>query len=238
MFTRLLHSVSRLTLILALVAVSSVSLLAQTGAGSIAGVVQDAQGAVVPNAKVTLESPALGAAATRTLNSGADGGFTFTPVLPGTYTVTVELQGFKKYIQSNITLDVNDKLGLPAIALEVGSTGESITVEANAVQLQTLSAERSGVVTGAQVVEILHRIDLAGFMLLIRPVLLKCRLQFQERQRCKRRPRAQRVIKIDVDQHTAQIEQQGLDGRSWHGQIRKHGARDRAKSPAMPPSRS
>ena len=164
MFTRLLHSVSRLTLILALVAVSSVSLLAQTGAGSIAGVVQDAQGAVVPNAKVTLESPALGAGATRTLNSGADGGFTFTPVLPGVYTLTVELQGFKKYIQSNITLDVNDKLGLPAIALEVGSTGESITVEANAVQLQTLSAERSGVVTGAQgePVGVLHLHDCLG----------------------------------------------------------------------------
>src|SRR3974390_252310 len=64
------------------------------------------------------------------------------------------MMGFKKYSESGITLDVSDRLGLPPIALEVGLTGESVTVEANAVQLQTLNAERSGVVTSAQVVDI------------------------------------------------------------------------------------
>ena len=43
---------------------------------------------------------------------------------------------------------------MPAISLEVGSTGEAITVEANAIQLQTLTAERNGVVTGQQMVDI------------------------------------------------------------------------------------
>jgi hypothetical protein len=74
-------------------------------------------------------------------------------VLAGKYTVTVEMMGFKKYSESGITLDVSDKLGLPPIALEVDLTGESVTVEANAVELQTLNAERSGIVTAAQVVD-------------------------------------------------------------------------------------
>jgi hypothetical protein len=75
-------------------------------------------------------------------------------VLPGTYSLSVEVPGFKKYTQSQIVLDVNEKLGLPAIGLEIGRAGESISVEANAVQLETLTAERSGVVTGKQVVDI------------------------------------------------------------------------------------
>jgi hypothetical protein len=75
-------------------------------------------------------------------------------VLPGTYTVSVEAMGFKKYLQSGIVLDVNTKLGLPPIGLAVGAAGESVTVEANAVQLQTVTAERAGVVDGQQIVDI------------------------------------------------------------------------------------
>src|SRR5262249_49850745 len=54
----------------------------------------------------------------------------------------------------SITLDVNDRLGLPPIALQVGATGESVTVEASAIQLQTLTAEHSGVINGKQVVDL------------------------------------------------------------------------------------
>lgn len=64
------------------------------------------------------------------------------------------MAGFKKYAQAGIILDVNQKLGLPPITLEVGATGETVTVEAIAVQLDTVSAERSGVVTGRQMVDI------------------------------------------------------------------------------------
>ncbi len=76
------------------------------------------------------------------------------PVLPGNYVVTVEAPGFKKYTQSGITIDVNDKLGLPPVVLQVGGTDESVTVEANTVQLQTVTAERAGVVDGKQIVDI------------------------------------------------------------------------------------
>src|ERR1700674_4578785 len=134
--------------------VAAAALQAQNTAGSISGVVQDQQSAVVPGAKVTLTNDAQGAASARVVNTTAVGTFVFSPVLAGKYTVTVEMTGFKKYAQSGITLDVSDRLGLPPIALQVGTTGESVTVEAAAVQLQTLSGERAGVVTGAQVVDI------------------------------------------------------------------------------------
>jgi hypothetical protein len=110
--------------------IASVSLLAQNNAGSITGVVEDSQGAVIPAAKVTLTNDDQGAASARTINTTADGTFVFSPVLAGKYTVTVEMMGFKKYVQSGITLDVSDRLGLPAIALQVGATGESVTVDA------------------------------------------------------------------------------------------------------------
>ena len=129
-------------------------LAAQNTAGSISGVIQDSQGAVVPNAKVALTNEAQGAASAREVVTSPEGTFVFTPVLAGKYTVTVDASGFKKHVQSGIVLDVSDRLGLPPIALEIGSAGESVTVEANAVQLQTVSAERSGVVDGRQIVDI------------------------------------------------------------------------------------
>ena len=128
-------------------------LAAQT-AGSISGTIRDAQGAVIPNAKVTLTNREQGASSARQVESGGEGTFVFTPVQAGNYSVMVEAPNFKKYTQSGITLDVNERLGLPPITLEIGTTAESISVEANAVQLETETAERSGVVTGAQVVDI------------------------------------------------------------------------------------
>jgi hypothetical protein len=153
-FNKELPVVRLLVLALAGLVIAGVPLRAQATAGSISGVVQDAQGAVVPAAKVTLTNENQGAASARTVNTTGDGTFVFTPVLAGKYSVTVEMTGFKKYSQSGISLDVNDKLGLPTIALQVGATGESVTVEAAAVQLQTLSGERAGVVNAAQVVDI------------------------------------------------------------------------------------
>ncbi|HTS24489.1 MAG TPA: carboxypeptidase regulatory-like domain-containing protein [Bryobacteraceae bacterium] len=126
---------------------------AQQSSGSISGVVQDAQGAVVPGAKVTLVNQGQGAVA-RELQTTTEGYFFFTPVIPGTYTVTVEASGFKKYAKTDITLYAQDRVGLPPIMLEIGAVGESINVEAAAVALQTVSAERSGVLTGRQMTDL------------------------------------------------------------------------------------
>ena len=115
--------------------------------------VQDAQGAVVPNARITLVNQTQGVTA-MSQTTGPEGTFVFTPLLPATYTVTVEAAGFKKYSKTEIVLFANDRMGLPPISLEVGSATESVTIEANAVQLETVTAARSGIVTDTQVKDI------------------------------------------------------------------------------------
>src|SRR5215813_6964801 len=129
------------------------SVFAQNTSGSITGVVQDASGAVIPGAQVTLINQEQGVTFQQTITNEA-GIYLLSPLPAATYTVTVELPGFKKYIKKDIKLFVNDKLGLPAIVLEVGSQADAITVEAGAVQLETVSAERSGVLTGRQMMDI------------------------------------------------------------------------------------
>ncbi len=131
----------------------STSLRAQATTGEIHGLVQDPQQAVVPGAKVTLTNVGE-SVVVRQVDTQSDGNFLLTPVLPGTYSLTVEAPGFKKYTQTNIILNVNDKLGLPPITLDVGQATETVSVEANAVALETVSAERSGLVNGTQMVEL------------------------------------------------------------------------------------
>jgi hypothetical protein len=120
--------------------------------GTITGLVTDPAGAVLPNATVTLTNQATGVARESTTNQ--QGVFVFTPLNPGTYRITVEAPGFRIYNQGNIVVQVNDRVGLPTITMEVGSASESITVEATITPLETVSAERSGVVTGRQIVDI------------------------------------------------------------------------------------
>jgi len=100
---------------------------AQQVSGSISGVVQDAQGAVVPNARVVLINQTQGTTAMQVI-TGLEGSFVFTPLLPSTYTVSVEAAGFKKYSKTDIVLFANDRMGLPPITLDVGSASESVTI--------------------------------------------------------------------------------------------------------------
>src|SRR5215469_12345858 len=101
----------------AVLILSAIALNAQNVTGSISGVIQDAQGAVVPSAKITLTNEAQGAASARVLNSNAEGVFVFSPLVAVTYTVEVEMTGFKKVVQSGIILDASERMGLPPITL-------------------------------------------------------------------------------------------------------------------------
>lgn len=125
---------------------------AQLVSGSIIGFVKDSQQMAVVGAKVTLINPAQ--ATSREVLTGADGGFVITPVQPGSYNITVEAPGFKKFEQSNVRLFANDRLALGDIVLQVGAVSETITVEGAVAQVQAQSAERAGVLTGNQVVDL------------------------------------------------------------------------------------
>ena len=122
---------------------------AQTISGSISGRVVDSQGAVVPNATVSVTEPSKNLKIS-TKTSG-NGDFLVPGLLPGSYSVSVEATGFKKYGRSDIPLDANDKLALGDLVLEVGAITETVEVTAQAVTLQTESVERSATVTGKQI---------------------------------------------------------------------------------------
>jgi hypothetical protein len=110
---------------------------AQTGTTSLRGVVTDKTGATVANANVTLTN--VGQALKREMTTNNAGEYEFLALPPGTYVLTVELAGFRKFEQKNLQLLVN----LPAtqnVTLEVGTSTETVEVSAQAVTLNTTDA--------------------------------------------------------------------------------------------------
>src|SRR5689334_22256814 len=105
--------------------------------GQLAGTVVDASGAVVGGAEVTVSNSLTGQ--TRTAKTNDEGYFVFTKLLPGTYSIAVNMSGFKKAEQKAITLASSERVTLPTIALEVGSLTETVAVTAEAVRIQTES---------------------------------------------------------------------------------------------------
>jgi hypothetical protein len=119
--------------------------------GTITGFVRDSAGAVIPNAQVTILLTETGLE--RRLKTGADGEYTVTLLPIGTYSVTVEASGFKKFQTQNIKLSVNDRLRVDA-TLEIGSISETVTVVGEAPVVQTESSEVGSVITGNVVREV------------------------------------------------------------------------------------
>src|SRR5271156_5865749 len=78
------------------------SAFAQVDEGSVTGVVQDATGAVIPNAKVTLLNTDIGL--TLVTNTNGSGDYTFSPVRIGNYSVSVTAPGFSVTTQENLNV--------------------------------------------------------------------------------------------------------------------------------------
>ena len=109
---------------------------AQTNA-RFSGTVKDPSGAVVGDATVTLTNQATGTS--RAAKTENDGSYLFPVVEAGIYRLTVEHSGFKKNIQNNITLEVNQN-GRLDVVLELGSAAESVEVSAAVAQVDTTGA--------------------------------------------------------------------------------------------------
>jgi hypothetical protein len=112
------------------------------------GNVQDASGAVLPGATVTLTS--TGTKTPQTTVTDGRGQYLFAAVFPGTYELKVELSGFKTYERTNISLSPSDTRGLD-VRLEVGKQTETITVTATPEIIQTETGAREGVLSAKQI---------------------------------------------------------------------------------------
>src|SRR5215831_14212190 len=127
----------------------SVAATAQTTTGQISGTVVDPQAAVVPGAKVVLENEGTGS--TRTATTGSNGTFVFPALTPGGYQIRVETSGFKSLLRTGILLTANEERSLGSLALQVGVVSETVTVAAEAVQVQTTSGESSALIASTQI---------------------------------------------------------------------------------------
>ena len=118
------------------------------GTATIVGTVTDPTGAVVPNARITITN--LDQGFVRTMDTNTAGSYD-APELPiGRFQVQVEASGFKTYDRTDITLNVNDTVRVDAL-LQVGTVGQSVTVQANALQVQADTSEVSHTVTGEDI---------------------------------------------------------------------------------------
>jgi hypothetical protein len=129
--------VSLVTLLLVTLA-SVPSLLAQSTTASMLGVVHDASGAVVPGAQVTVTN--TGTAFTRTMTTDNEGSYLFNELPLGSYELRATMSGFETFVQTGITLVVNQNARVD-IALALGSASQTLQVNAQVTDVDTVSSE-------------------------------------------------------------------------------------------------
>ncbi len=115
---------------------------------TITGFVTDASGALVPNAAITLINTATNQ--TRETISNSAGTYRFANVGVGTYTLNVVASGFQKYTKTGIVVNVAQTVEADA-TLAVGNQTQTVTVAADALQVQTETSEVSTLINGEQV---------------------------------------------------------------------------------------
>src|ERR1035437_9898732 len=121
--------------------------LAQDNA-TITGTVADSSGAEVTSAALQLTNPSTGQVRETVSNSA--GAYRFANVAVGTYTLTATASGFEKFTKTGIVVNVAQTVQAD-VTLKVGSTQETVTVEANALQPQSQTSEVSTLISGQQV---------------------------------------------------------------------------------------
>jgi outer membrane receptor protein involved in Fe transport len=114
---------------------AAVPLAAQSLTGTIAGIVKDEQGGVLPGVTVTLS----GRTAFRTATTDDEGRFRFVAVDPGTYSVTATLSGFRAKRQDNVAVSVSRVVGIPLV-LGVGGLTDEVDVVGEAPVVDATSS--------------------------------------------------------------------------------------------------
>lgn len=121
---------------------------AQMTNGSISGTLVDGQGAVIPQAKITLKNTQRDL--TQTQSTDTAGNFVFPSLPPGTYELTFTATGFKTLERKDVVVLVNQRLTLGEISLALGQVTEVVEVKGEAITLKTESAERANQIDAKQ----------------------------------------------------------------------------------------
>lgn len=124
---------------------------AQLAGANLSGIVQDASGATVPNARVSIKNNANGSV--REVISNSDGLYSAPNLLPGTYDVTVTAGGFETMLEKGLKLDVGADQVLN-LSLKVGQLQQTVEVSAETPSVETTSSTMSATVEQKTVVEL------------------------------------------------------------------------------------
>jgi hypothetical protein len=119
------------------------TVVAQDFRASISGLVTDLSGTPVPAASVVVTSVERNVPAEAVTTEA--GRYVVQFLLPGTYMLTVEKQGFKKVVREGIRLAASDRASLN-VSLELGTVSDSVTVSGDAPLLSTESASRTALI--------------------------------------------------------------------------------------------
>lgn len=132
--------------------ISSAIVWAQaTNTAQIQGTVSDASGAAVPGAEIKVTQTETGQV--RTTTSGSDGGYVLPTLATGPYTLEASKEGFAKYLQSGIVLQVATAPTVD-ISLRVGSITEQVQVEANTTLVETQTTSIGAVIESQRILEL------------------------------------------------------------------------------------
>src|SRR5260370_32210994 len=128
---------NRFSFLLMVILLCSIGSYAQTGTTSLRGSLVDKSGGAVVGAIVKLDSTDLGVQ--RSTVSNDTGAYEFLSLKPGSYSLSVEAPGFRRYDQQRIELLVSNPTTLN-VTLQVGSSTETVEVSAQSVTLNTTDA--------------------------------------------------------------------------------------------------
>src|SRR4051812_28080633 len=128
----------------------SAALFAQSTA--LTGTVTDPTGAVIPNVSITIVNTETGVQ--RQTVSDTQGRYTMDQVMPGNYKLTAKSPGFADVSINNLKLLVNQPATLPVVFEKLGTTSETVSVEAGAAQVNTVDATLGNAISTQQITQL------------------------------------------------------------------------------------
>jgi hypothetical protein len=133
--------------------------------GTMVGMVTDAKGGAILQAKITVKN--TGTNATREASTSATGEYSVPLLLPGEYEVTIERPGFRRAVYSGIKIEVDQTARVDSV-LEIGEVSQQVTVSESAPLLQTDSSTVGQVIDEQKVTQLpLNQRNFLAFTLLV-----------------------------------------------------------------------
>lgn len=137
--------------IIATLFLTALPVLGQSSTAEIRGLVTDESGAVIPGARV--EVVHAGTSETRTYTTDANGQYIVPQLIPGSYELRVDAQGFRKLVRQGIVLQVDQRASVD-VRMQVGSVAETVEVRESTPLLETTEASLGQVVENRKILDL------------------------------------------------------------------------------------